>query len=732
MKCFLCLTLSTLCFSSFAQGHSSELPFQFSASDFGGVGLIQTPNARFTPSGHVNFGSTYHQDYWHFTLSMQFTDWLESTLRYTIINDVLYSTNPKYSGDTRFTDKGIEFKFRLLKETQWRPEIALGIRDFGGSGVFDGEYLVLSKQWKNIDFTMGLGWGYLGNRGNLYAPSHGIDKCQRRNSYNKQGGELEAHRWFSGCLSWFAGIQYQTPIKGLQFKLEYEGNDYRNDRPVLKKVDNMTQSTPWNVGLHYQFAPWGDVRLSYQRGNTLTIGVNLMTNFNQMHPTWLETSTQTEAISHSMAHITVPQWQHTRDSLSQTTGVKIHSLHYDHKTKHLTLAGQQTHYRNQTQAHQKLAEQLNQHLTGIDKVAFIDSPNGFELQKNEWETAQWKKYQQGEDIEQSWQNTVTQNDILWQKTPHWTEKNNWNANISPNFQQSLGGAETFYFFHAGLNSHAYYAFAPNWVIDGSIYLNLLDNYNEFRYDVPPDGTQIPRVRTLIRQYLKNRGQISRLQLTHYQQWGKNWFQSLYGGYLESMFAGVGSEILYRPWQKNWAMSLDLNYVKQRDPRSLLGLYQQRWHRDGITQRDYQIQTHAITGHLTAYYQPKWSWINNLLITASAGRYLAGDMGITLDVAKQFTTGVIVGAYATFTNLSAKEYGEGSYTKGIYLSIPFDLITIRPSTQRAKLSWTPLTRDGGQKLARSPSLFSLTDVRYPWYTRPPKENYDTNGNKISGN
>ena len=44
--------------------------------------------------------------------------------------------------------------------------------------------------------------------------------------------------------------------------------------------------------------------------------------------------------------------------------------------------------------------------------------------------------------------------------------------------------------------------------------------------------------------------------------------------------------------------------------------------------------------------------------ASVGQYLAGDKGGTLEIAKRFDSGVVVGGYATITNVSKEEYGEG--------------------------------------------------------------------------
>ncbi len=44
------------------------------------------------------------------------------------------------------------------------------------------------------------------------------------------------------------------------------------------------------------------------------------------------------------------------------------------------------------------------------------------------------------------------------------------------------------------------------------------------------------------------------------------------------------------------------------------------------------------------------------------------------------------------------------------SIPFDLMTIGPNRNRAVVSWTPLTRDGGQMLSRKYQLYPMTAER----------------------
>lgn len=65
---------------------------------------------------------------------------------------------------------------------------------------------------------------------------------------------------------------------------------------------------------------------------------------------------------------------------------------------------------------------------------------------------------------------------------------------------------------------------------------------------------------------------------------------------------------------------------------------------------------------------------------------------------------------TKTNVSSQQFGEGSFDKGVYVSIPFDALLTGWSPQQAVFAWQPLIRDGGAKLARMHDLWTLTQVR----------------------
>ena len=55
-----------------------------------------------------------------------------------------------------FWDRNYEFKARLWEEELYLPQVAVGIRDMVGTGVFGSEYIVGSKRFGNTDITWGL------------------------------------------------------------------------------------------------------------------------------------------------------------------------------------------------------------------------------------------------------------------------------------------------------------------------------------------------------------------------------------------------------------------------------------------------------------------------------------------------------------------------------------------------------------------------------------------------
>ena len=153
-----------------------------------------------------------------------------------------------------------------------------------------------------------------------------------------------------------------------------------------------------------------------------------------------------------------------------------------------------------------------------------------------------------------------------------------------------------------------------------------------------------------------------------------------------MFTGIGFEYLNLDQFDNFAFGFEAFQVKKRD-------YDQKF-----GHLDYE----TFTGHLNfyQYYDPL-----NLTTHISMGRYLAGDDGITIDFSKRFKNGFKLGAFATFTDVSSEDFGEGSFDKGIYVAIPLSGLN---QGDLSGFRWTPLTKDPGQKLSLSHRIFNITD------------------------
>ena len=166
------------------------------------------------------------------------------------------------------------------------------------------------------------------------------------------------------------------------------------------------------------------------------------------------------------------------------------------------------------------------------------------------------------------------------------------------------------------------------------------------------------------------------------------FTKIRAGYLESMFGGAGGEILWRPEGARWALGADIYEVWQRDFDRLFGLQHYR-------------QT---TGHVSIYYDSPWY---NLNFQLRAGQYLAGDRGMTLQITRRFSTGVEIGAFLTKTNVSAADFGEGSFDKGIIIRIPLGWVAPLETQSQISMDLRPVQRDGGQTLNGDATLYEET-------------------------
>ncbi|PWC13648.1 YjbH domain-containing protein [Brenneria roseae subsp. americana] len=668
-------------------------PAGVSQSDFGGTGLLQMPTARMAETGEFSVNYRDNDEYRRYSVSLQLFDWLETTVRYTDIRTRSYSSNVDFSGDQTYKDKAFDLKARLWQESYWLPDVSIGFRDIAGTGLFDSEYLVASKRLGPFDFTLGMGWGNMAESGNIKNPACSLKDsfCQRSDSYKTGGGQFEVKNFFHGPAALFAGIEYQTPWDPLRLKLEYEGNDYSNEAADRGRSEKIKQDSPLNIGMVYRVGDVLDTTLSWQRGNTLMWGFTLRTNFDSLKPTHLDNAPPVYAPVHDGKGT---NWQQVAKELDDKAGYREADIYADRHQ--VTVVAQQDKYRDSDEASLRAATVLANHVPeDVSEYHIVQRSQRLPIASTQVDARAFHQVQQAAtplgQAEPETHRAEPVAEIRGQQVLH-TEPQRFSYSLEPTLTQSIGGPESFYMYQVALAGSVDYRLTDHWSIGGSASLNLLDNYDKFNYTTPPaDGTSLPRVRTWIREYVTSSDLLlTNLQLTRMDNPAQDWYTQVYGGYLEMMYAGVGSEVLYRPFGKSWALGMDVNYVKQRD-----------WN-DVMRMADYDV----VTGHLTAYWE--LPFVEGALAKVSVGRYLAGDKGVTIDLSRRFDSGIIAGAFATKTDVSSSEYGEGSFTKGFYISIPFDLLFTEPTVKRGAVGWVPLTRDGGQMLQRRNPLYGVTN------------------------
>jgi hypothetical protein len=699
------LTALALSLSAALQAQEAPPP---TANEWGGIGLLQTPTARMAPDGDLSFTASHNSPYSRYNLTLQPFPWLESTFRYINVSNIRYG--PSIAGNQNYKDKSIDFKLRLWQESRWLPEVAFGVRDLGGTGFFSSEYLVANKNLGPIDASIGLATGYIGNRGDFANPLGAIDdrfKNRRpvASSDINNAGRFGLSNMFKGPVGVFGGITYQTPLDSLLVKVEYDGNDYRRE----PRGNNLEQRTPINVGLVY--VPNRNVELTaaWERGDAAMFSLTWRGNpghavsapkpFDPPPQRIVPRDPQAPAIAAATAvpepgastAERSPDWAAISADLTQNAGFRVERI--SRRGDELYVDGYQNRYLHNAKGLGR-AGRILANATGDEYEWFTlrTTRLGMPIVDTSVARGALVGYLDGrvsEDVLRRSTEVQSPDDVTRQ-TLYEPRTRPYGGGFNIGYRQNLGGPDGFILYQIAANYSGSLFVRPNMWLTGTVSANLINNYDKFKYNAP---SRLPRVRTDLRRYMVDSDVVlPNLQFNVAGRLGRDLYGIAYAGYLEWMYAGVGGELLYRPGGERWAVSANLNRVQQRD-------FDQRW-----DLRDYKVTT----GHATFYYS--FDARERIVGSLSVGQYLAGDKGATLDVARVFDNGVTMGAYATKTNVSARDFGEGSFDKGIYISVPLDGFLPRSTRGRAAFNWNPLIRDGGAMLSRKYSLYNITGDR----------------------
>jgi hypothetical protein len=711
------------------------------ANDFGDAGLLQTPTARMRQDGEFGAGVSIDHPYNQADFYLQPLPWLEAAVRYTSV------INIQLDGAESYKDKSADLKFRLLNEGRYWPEVSLGLQDIGGTGLFSSEYFVGSYHWYDLDFSFGLAWGRLGSGGHIhnplsiFSPSHfDINRYNTGDGLSTPGNAGFGRLFTGETIGPFGGVEWLTPVKGLALRLEYDGNDYQHE--ALN--DNQPQNLRLNFGVDYRGLRNVDMGLGYERGNTLLLRVAFYTNFQSLWRTAktadpappplapaadgaasapaseaaaaaatpsprLSGTAEAEPLpappSSPMTPTNLPQAAaSSADSALKITqqrdqfvldlkaalhqqGYEFIALDFDQDGIGLHLWLNQNRYRNSAKAVGRAARVLAATApAGISRFTLVFIEAGMENFRAEVDRHQFATAAPQNDLD-----TALAAITLYGPGKGFSGANyiddtrvpKFSWDTGPAFRQSVGSPGAFYTAQLYWQVNASLALFDGFSINAGTGFNIYNNFNNI--DVQPNSS-LPHVRSDIVEYLQQ-GSNGIMDLAANYVWSPrpDWYHRVTAGIFEQMYGGVATELLYRPYGRSWAVAADINRVRQR----------------GFDEMFDFLPYTVTTGRVTLYYKPD---LYNLMVKLSAGRYLAGDHGGTLDISREFDSGIIAGVFATKTNVSAAQFGEGSFDKGIYIVLPLDLFFASSTRRAAGFVFRPLTRDGGQMVYDGPELY----------------------------
>ena len=636
------------------------------ASDYGTTGLIDIPTARMASDGVLTATAAVQSRTKSYSITYQAMPWLEGTFRYTGFNRDIYSY-----------DRNYEAKVRLLKERRYIPQVAVGIRDLVGTGVWGSEYVVASKEVGGFDVTLGMGWGRLAGKGDVENPMAWLDNSfQVRESDVGRGGELSTGSFFSGeNVGLFGGLSYELPGLPVTALMEYNPDQYDFDfqRGGERPKSPITTAVKWDA------LPGVSLTLSHQHGEGWGFSIAAALDSKAAparRPIRPIKSSADFAPEDLPPMLNKASWYDMLLYDVERSGLVLVEATIDTNGQMATLVMGNKEYPIWADAIARMTTLADLHLPPeVRSMRFVLEEEGHQVftapaYRPSRQTISRSQYQQRDF------------DLLRANPPHppqyrtgFDQKKLFiDVGLSNRLQLFDPDDPARYQLYGKLGISA--ALPKNWSLRGEYAIDIVSTFEE---STRASDSILPHVRSDIVQYLQQGATgLESLYLDKRGTLVPQLHYRVFGGILEQMYSGAGGEMLYQPHKSRLAFGLSGSWVQQRGYERNLDLL------------DYK----TTTAFASAYWA---SPFYNLDFAVHAGRYLAKDVGATLEARRTFANGWMVGLWATITDVPFDDFGEGSFDKGMFFKIPLDGVLGGSGRANYSMRVRPIQRDGGARL-----------------------------------
>ncbi|RJE86441.1 YjbH domain-containing protein [Paracoccus onubensis] len=662
-------------------------------STYGLPGGIETPTAEALPDGTLGATLSWSDYSQRNNIVFQAMPRLTTVLRYSRVEGI-----NDHNDLGHIWDRSFDLRFQALDESGWRPAVAIGLQDFMGTGVYSGEYIVATKNiTPTIRASAGLGWGRLAG------------KTRPLLEDGDQGGKPQIDDWFTGSAKPFASISWQVNDK-LSLAAEYSNDDY------MRETRNGKDGDPGHLNLaaYYRFGENYEVGLYSLGGETFGAQFSFSLNPRRSpYPSGLEkapapvrprpaVSADPEGWSGQWAQdpTAQPAIQTALGDALAKEGQVLESMALSANRAEVRI--QNKRYIQQAEAIGRTARLMTRALPpSVETLVITSSADGVPTSSVTLNRADVER------LENTQAGKIADAAVLTDARPYPGDLV-MSDDLYPRFRWSIGP----YFdlglfdpgeplrYEVGAEARASYEFMPGLILTGALRQRAFgsidqkgpgipgqrgEHYTPEEYEADPSletsPEGVPRVRSDSRMYRSDSPTIPELTLAWYARPSDTIYTRVTAGLLERAYGGVSAEALWKPVNSPLALGIEINRVRKRDFEDVFGF------------RDYEVTT----GHISAYYEFTEGFAQGFTAQLDVGQYLAGDKGATISLTREFANGWRIGAFATKTDLSEDEFGEGSFDKGITMSIPISWATGQPSRQRASSTLRSLSRDGGARV-----------------------------------
>ncbi|WP_232825573.1 YjbH domain-containing protein [Albibacillus kandeliae] len=671
---------------------------------YGSPGLIDMPSAEMLPDAQFTTAFSSFGGQGRLTTTFQALPWLSASFRYNGIRDW------NYGGFDTYYDRGFDVRVRLLSEGRYRPAVAVGLQDFVGTGIYAGEYIVATKGFDTpalspgrlpgrLKLSAGVGWGRLGTNNSFGAP-FGND----RPAYDPEstGGKVAYDQWFRGPAAFFGGLEWQADERW-SVKAEYSSDAYNFETGVTSVFE---RKSDFNFGVEWQASESTRLGAYYLYGSRFGLAANIQVNPSRPpnriaapapqpvavrvpkvdNPlSWSEdwagpagAAAASQAAGQGAGQAAANR-QLLRDLLQtrlSEQGLELESISLS--ADRAELRYRNTRYSSNAIAVGRAARVLAATLpNSVETFRLVPVRRGLALSAVTLRRSDLEALEFAPDASRALY-AVTAIGEAAPLPPAGAlgpvgSYPSYRWSLGPYFDPSYFDPDRPFRLDFGLSLSMTYEFAPGWLVSGNIRQRIAGNVKDGR----PSNSVLPHVRTDQTAYAQEDTVLNRLYMARQWRPGGALYARVTGGYLEKMFGGVSAELLWKPVNSRLGLGVEANYVRQRDFDQRFGF------------QDYSV----FTGHASAYLELG----NGYLAEIDAGRYLAGDVGATVSLDRTFSNGWSVGGWFTVTDVSAEDFGEGSFDKGIRFTIPVNWFLGKPTQQAINFGIRPTQRDGGQRL-----------------------------------